>query len=343
MIGAFLVALLVGSAGCGGGNSSKPAYPDALVPEEDAAITGTAGATGSGDSGGANGSGGVFGPGGPTGGGGAASGGRPGSGGAVATGGRADTAGTVGTGGGSPATGGSANTGGRAQTGGATATGGTVAPGTGGAGAGGATCAAVGQPCPADLNCCAGSTCAVIGTALLCSANCRIAADCGGGCCRAYTGSAQLACAPATECATYEGTVLAADSVSNKLLIQTSTGPAFFTETGLNCFGFTAGTKVSFSSSPGGCFTNQITSAASSSACAVKCDGSSFYTGVVLSADFSKFVISTLFGNQMFDAQTICSGILTGDNVVFENSTGACVTNSFADTQSGQFCNVWCR
>ncbi|MEP6652254.1 MAG: hypothetical protein ABJA82_02785 [Myxococcales bacterium] len=139
----------------------------------------------------------------------------------------------------------------------------------------------------------------------------------------------------------YQGTVLATDLLG-KLLIQTSSGSSFFT-TSSGCYGVSAGTRVTFQNAPGSCSRNQITVNPNQSTCMVTCDGVGDSGTVTSSTNSNAFVISTLFGSKPFTAQTLCFGVLTGDTVYFTASTGACVTNTFVDTQSGQFCDVWCR
>jgi hypothetical protein len=135
------------------------------------------------------------------------------------------------------------------------------------------------------------------------------------------------------------GTVLAVD-LTGEFLIQTATGPAFFS--GVGCYTVNVGSTVSFSSSSAACASNSITVVGTQTSCMVFCDGSG-YPGTVVSSDSSNFVVSTLFGNQSFSAESFCSGVLAGDSVVFKSFTGACAINTFADKRSGQFCEVFCK
>jgi hydrogenase maturation factor len=63
----------------------------------------------------------------------------------------------------------------------------------------------------------------------------------------------------------------------------------------------------------------------------------------VSSANFTDFVVTTIFGDKLFPAQTACFNVQAGDKVIFTQSTGACASNSFADLRAGSFCKVWCQ
>lgn len=203
-------------------------------------------------------------------------------------------------------------------------------------------CVAPGLLCPVATSCCDGSTCIAIAGAQLCASNCTSGSGCLSGCCVQLTNSLQSVCVPAGNCVAppppETGTVLAAD-LSGELLIQTASGPAFFS--GIGCFNVSAGSTVVFASPASACASNTITVVGSQTSCMVFCDGSG-YPGVVVSSDFTSFSISTLFGVQPFAALSICTGVLPGDGVVFMRSPGACATNTFADKRSGQFCKVSC-
>ena len=136
-----------------------------------------------------------------------------------------------------------------------------------------------------------------------------------------------------------DGTVLAADFGSN-FLIQTSGGSQFFS--GFACLGVYVGDRVTFTTAPSLCLTNEISVRGSS--CSLTCKGNGYPGAVVSSsANSNAFVVTTLFGDKLFPAQTACFDVLAGDQVVFTGFTGACASNSFADLRTGKFCNVWCQ
>ena len=66
--------------------------------------------------------------------------------------------------------------------------------------------------------------------------------------------------------------------------------------------------------------------------------------GVVVSAsDYKDFVIQTKWGNKLFEAWTYCFNVWVGDEVVFLDSTGVCVSNTFVVPRNGDECKVWCK
>lgn len=66
-------------------------------------------------------------------------------------------------------------------------------------------------------------------------------------------------------------------------------------------------------------------------------------SGTVLVAYRDWFAISTVWGTQVFQAQTSCFNVLAGAHVRFEDSTGACVANTFTNPSTGASCDVWCQ
>ncbi len=63
---------------------------------------------------------------------------------------------------------------------------------------------------------------------------------------------------------------------------------------------------------------------------------------VIASINDEKFLILTTWGKQLFEAKTYCFNIEEGHNVIFLESTGVCVSNTFIDLNSDVTCEVWC-
>ncbi len=54
------------------------------------------------------------------------------------------------------------------------------------------------------------------------------------------------------------------------------------------------------------------------------------------------FAVSTSWGNRSFEARTSCFDVLKGDPLKFTASTGACASNTFVNSRTGNSCDVWC-
>lgn len=65
--------------------------------------------------------------------------------------------------------------------------------------------------------------------------------------------------------------------------------------------------------------------------------------GVILASHGDRwFVVTTIWGKQLFEAQTFCFDVAKDDPVVFNQSTGACASNAFVDSRNAGTCDVWC-
>jgi len=341
-----LVVLAVLVVGCGGGsgNPSDGSSPQATG----GASTPAGGASGGGSGGDIS----------PTGGTGAATGGalgkaRNGGSGGISppgtdgTGGRggmpsAGGAGgqsSKGAGGSGPAAGG--QVGGSAGRGGGGAGG---SPTTGGAGGQGGTivCVGPGSACPDPSSCCTGTTCVGSSSSTaVCAGNCTTGSECVSGCCAPLSNVPQKVCLPLSYCSapsTATGTIVAGEG-GGELLIQTSTGPAFFD--GSICIGFYQGDTVTFGSAPEACAINTISKASPKASCSVFCDGTG-YPGVVAATSLSSIAVTTASGTKIFTVQGSCGTVLTGHNVVLLRNPEACATNTLADVNNGAACRVSC-
>ena len=64
---------------------------------------------------------------------------------------------------------------------------------------------------------------------------------------------------------------------------------------------------------------------------------------VIANVNDETFVIQTIWGKQLFKAKTYCFQVNRGDTVLFVDSTGVCVSNTFIDLNTDEKCEVWCE
>jgi len=101
------------------------------------------------------------------------------------------------------------------------------------------------------------------------------------------------------------------------------------------------GTTVTFTKTAAACLSNTISYG--SQTCDVSCEGAGYPGVITATTTDGHHTIQTSFGSSVFRAETgFCSSIFSGDSVVFKDLPAACALTFFADTTSGQFCDLFC-
>src|SRR3569623_1309684 len=195
------------------------------------------------------------------------------------------------------------------------------APSTSGSGGSAVACMMAGTYCPDPNSCCSDSTCVLYsGGIQACAFNCTTGSECASGCCAPLSNSTTKVCSQPSLCTggpppqPEAGTVIAADSLSGHLVIQTSSGQQLFSALG-GCF-LTSGTVVTFSQSTAGCVSNTLTY--STGTCSVECDGAGYAGQFATTTTSGEYSISTQFGTGMYRGATgACPLVFQGNEVLF--------------------------